>query len=162
LYFGLRAPLSLPAPIRDEKGEITHRAGDERDEIPPTSQLALLARGQPGVHIDIEKPFWWDLPTWVGNGIGDTIEIAHNHMTRAVLHNQGAWGRPRPSRYVGLFGNALWTQDLYYRLLDAGVRIPPSAGSASGLLTNPLGYNRVYVHLDGPFDEHEWWAGLRA
>src|SRR5262249_40633919 len=56
----------------------------------------------------------------------------------------------------------LWTQDLYYRLLDAGVRIPPSAGSASGLLTNPLGYNRVYVHLDGPFDEHEWWAGLRA
>jgi hypothetical protein len=42
------------------------------------------------------------------------------------------------------------------------LRIPPSAGSASGVLPNPLGYNRVYVHLDGPFSYDAWWQGLRA
>ena len=28
------------------------------------------------------------------------------------------------------------------------------------MLGNPLGYNRVYVHLDGVFSETAWWYGL--
>jgi hypothetical protein len=162
LYFGLDKPLPLPAPIRDWKGEITHRAGDERDELPTTAELAQMARREGAAHVDIEKPFWWDAPTWVALGIGDTIEIAYNHMTRASLHNDEAWGKTRPGSYRGPFANALWAQDVYYRLLDTGIRIPPSAGSASGALPNPVGYDRVYVHLDGPFDQEQWWRGLKA
>jgi hypothetical protein len=47
-------------------------------------------------------------------------------------------------------------------LLNAGIRIPPSAGSASGVLPNPVGYNRVYVHCGEEFSYERWWEGLRA
>ena len=47
-------------------------------------------------------------------------------------------------------------------MLNAGLRIPPSAGSASGVIHNPVGYNRVYVHLDGEPGYEAWWEGLRA
>jgi hypothetical protein len=30
------------------------------------------------------------------------------------------------------------------------------------VLPNPVGYNRVYVHLDGPFSHGAWWRGLGA
>lgn len=46
------------------------------------------------------------------------------------------------------------------KFLNTGIRIPPSAGSASGVQGNPLGYNRVYMHLDGKFSETAWWDGL--
>ena len=26
---------------------------------------------------------------------------------------------------------------------------------------NPVGYNRVYVHLDSSFDQRQWWKNLR-
>ena len=42
------------------------------------------------------------------------------------------------------------------------MRIPPSAGSASGVLPNPVGYNRVYVHLGKRLGYEKWWEGLRA
>src|SRR5690606_33827905 len=43
-----------------------------------------------------------------------------------------------------------------------GLRVPPSAGSASGVLPNPVGYNRVYVHTGSDLTWDEWWNGLRA
>src|SRR5262249_39204074 len=55
-----------------------------------------------------------------------------------------------------------WTQELYYHILNCGLRLPPSAGSASGVLPNPVGYNRVYVHTGREFSYDCWWAGLRA
>ena len=59
-------------------------------------------------------------------------------------------------------GNGFYSQALYYRLLNCGLRIPPSAGSASGVLANPVGYNRAYVHLDGRFSYESWWHNLGA
>ena len=40
--------------------------------------------------------------------------------------------------------------------------MPPSAGSGSGMAPNPVGYNRVYVHLDGEFSYEAWWKNFRA
>ncbi|MEM7392189.1 MAG: hypothetical protein AAF492_07545, partial [Verrucomicrobiota bacterium] len=45
--------------------------------------------------------------------------------------------------------------------LNCGIRIPPSAGSASGVLPNPVGHNRVYVHTGPDLTWEAWWAGLR-
>jgi hypothetical protein len=59
-------------------------------------------------------------------------------------------------------GNARWSQAIYFHLLNCGLRIPPTAGSGSGEVPNPVGYNRVYVHVDGDFSYEKWWAGLRA
>ena len=64
-------------------------------EYPPMSQFAELARQQPGAHVDIEKPFWWDMPVWVALGLADSIGLAHNHLQRDAMLANEAWGKPR-------------------------------------------------------------------
>ena len=51
--------------------------------------------------------------------------------------------------------------DMYYRLLNCGYRLPATAGTASGIMPNPLGYNRVYAKLDGPFSYDAWFEAVR-
>ena len=112
--------------------------------------------------MDIEKPYWWDVPVWLPHGV-DSAGLACNHMLRDGMYESEAWGRPRDTqRLPPPRGNGFYTQELYYHILNTGLRVPPSAGSASGVMQNPVGYNRVYVHLDGPLTWTKWWEGLRA
>lgn len=148
LYFNLHTPLPITGSSR---------------EFPSPVKFLEMARETADVHVDIEKPFWWDVPVWVATGKVDSIGIAHNHMHRDGVLGNEAWGKPRDkSKYPGAHGNGQWTQDIYYHLLNCGLRIPPSAGSASGVLPNPVGYNRAYVHCGGELTYNGWWEGLRA
>ena len=130
----------------------------------PSSLLyAKQARERGAKWLDVEKPFWWDFPMWVAHGVADTVGIAHNHMHRGGVMENEAWGRPRDrQKYPTPLGNALWTLQIYYHALNCGLRLPPSAGSASGVLPNPVGYNRAYVHVDGEFTYEKWRDGLLA
>jgi hypothetical protein len=148
LYFHLKRPLAITEATR---------------EFPSPLVFAQDARKHKGVWIDAEKPFWWDVPVWVAAGQVDSIGLANNHMCRDRMYESEAWGKPRVlDRYPAPRGNGYWTQDIYYRLLNCGLRIPPSAGSASGVLPNPVGYNRVYVHTGKELTWAKWWDGLRA
>jgi hypothetical protein len=111
LYFGLDRPLDI--------------AGSKREVPSPMMFVTEARRRNSKVWIDIEKPFWWDVP---------------------VL--------PSPR------GNGFWTQEIYYHMLNSGLRVPPSAGSASGVLPNPVGYNRVYLYLDKPLTDDAWFESL--
>ena len=114
------------------------------------------------VWIDIEKPFWWDVALWLATGKMNSIGLANNHMCRDRMSESEAWGKPRfVERLPSPLGNGYWSQEIYYHVLNAGLRLPPSAGSASGVLPNPVGYNRVYVHLGKNMDHASWWKGLR-
>lgn len=147
LYFGLRRPLPL--------------AGSEW-EHPSPLHFARLAASE-GAWIDVEKPFWWDVPTWLASGLVDSIGLANNHMYRDGMLENEAWGRARDEeRLPPPRGNGLWSQQIYYQVLNAGLRIPPSAGSASGVLPNPVGYNRVYAHVGEEFTVPRWWEAMRA
>jgi hypothetical protein len=148
LYFNLKEPL----PIQ----------GAAREHPSPVAFLRqALERG--GAHVDIEKPFWWDVPVWLATGRIDTIGLANNHMCRSTMLEKEAWGKPRDAeRLPAPRGNGYWTQELYYHVLNAGLRVPPSAGSASGVLPNPVGYNRVYVRFEGEPTWEKWFEGLRA
>ena len=148
LYFNLKAPLSI---------------SDATREYPSPMQFLEQARKHPDVWVDIEKPFWWDAPTWLASGQVDSIGLANNHMCRDQMYESEAWGKPRDAqRLPPPGGNGLWTQEIYCQILNCGLRVPPSAGSASGVLPNPVGYNRVYVHLGRNLDYDKWWEGLRA
>jgi len=148
LYFGLREPLPI--------------TGAER-EFPPSTRFLQAAKQHPGAWVEIEKPFWWDTPIWLATGSPDAVGLAHNHLQRGGMLDNEAWGRARDRQlYPSAWGNGLWTQDIYYHILNSGLRLPPSAGSASGVLANPVGYNRVWVHCDGPLTWEKWWTGLRA
>ena len=50
----------------------------------------------------------------------------------------------------------------YYALLNCGLRLQPTAGTANGVHPVPLGFSRVYVHLDEPFSFDAWMRGLAA
>lgn len=148
LYFHLDKPLEITGSTR---------------EYPSPLKFVAEARKHKGVWIELEKPFWWDAPTWIAAGEIDSIGIANNHMCRDRMYESEAWGKPRLlERLPNPLGNGYWSQEIYYHVLNCGLRIPPSAGSASGVLPNPVGHNRVYVHLGPELTWEKWWAGLKA
>ncbi len=148
LYFNLKQPLGITGAMR---------------HFPSSLVYAAEARKWAGAHIDIEKPFWWDFPLWLASGLCDSVGIANNHMHRAGMYNGEAWGRPRDTNaFPSPRGNGFWSQEIYYHALNCGLRLPPSAGSASGVLPNPVGYNRVYVFTGPQLTYERWWEGLRA
>jgi len=150
LYFNLRRPLDL--------------SGAEYEYPSPMVFVAEARRqDERGLWIDVEKPFWWDVPVWLASGQVDSIGLANNHMNRTGMYADEAWGKPRDaSRLPPPRGNGFWSQEIYYQILNCGLRIPPSAGSASGVLNNPVGYNRMYVHLEGALSYQGWWDALKA
>ena len=151
MYFGLPQPLALPG----GKGDFP--------EHPSPMKFVKQARQHQGVWIDVEKPFWWDTPIWLASGQVDSIGLANNHMCRSTMYESEAWGKPRDAeRLPPPRGNGYWTQEIYYQVLNCGLRVPPSAGSASGVLPNPVGYNRAYVFLEDDLSYQGWWEGLRA
>jgi hypothetical protein len=163
----------LPQGGEDERqggALLFHRMGRPIDitkatrETPCPMQFVAAARkSAPGVWIDIEKPFWWDVPVWLASGKMNSIGLANNHMCHSRMLASEAWGKPRDTkRLPAPLGNGFWTQEIYYHILNSGLRLPPSAGSASGVLPNPVGYNRVYVHLDSKFSPEAWWGALGA
>ena len=132
-------------------------------EFPPLSTLATLLRDYPEAWIDLTHPASWDLPLLVAHDGIDSLRVVHEQMCRDEIRDSGTKLKPRDTnRYSGVDGPARWSQDIYFRLLDCGIRIPPTAASLSGLAPNPVGYNRIYVFLDEPFSADAWWAGLRA
>jgi hypothetical protein len=113
--------------------------------------------------VDADKPFAWDLPMLIAAGQIDSIELANNQICRDSTINKEGDGKPRDKkRYASNRGNAQWSHEIYFRLLECGLRIPPTAGSGSGDSPNPVGYNRVYVHVDGEISYDQWWTNLRA
>jgi hypothetical protein len=102
-----------------------------------------------GGYVEGDKPFWVD--TFVNAALGqlDFIEVNCNHfLPRLVDTDLVPWSHwPVEFGYRGNRGFALWMMDLYYRILNSGIELPLSAGSANGVKATPVGYDRVYVRL---------------
>lgn len=158
----------------DTSGDAGDTAGDDAaDEIlpampsvdaarPTLAELAAAVRRQGG-WVDVENPFSPDLPVLLAQGTMDSFQLAHGDLQRnktemgdVTRFLRGKEERPGP------LAPGEWAQRIYYQMLEAGFRIPPSAGSGSGVSENPVGYNRMYVHLDGPLSWEAWWEGFRA
>ncbi|MGH9657042.1 MAG: hypothetical protein ACRD96_00775 [Bryobacteraceae bacterium] len=149
LFFGLKTPPALPA----RKTE---------NYYPPPTATWNEARRR-GAFIDQEKIIWRAAPLIAALVPPDSIGVALNHFLEEGLLDNEAWGRPRDrARYPGQAGFLQYIFDLYGMYLSAGLRIPASAGSANGVLKNPIGYNRSYVNLGGSFSAEEWMAGQKA
>lgn len=147
LYFNLPKPL-------DTAG----RAGDEAAAL----DALFAARQVSAGWIDIDNATALDLPLWLATGRVDSIGVCHDQMCRREMKDDAS-ARPRDKRRLpGALGAGSWTQEVYYHVLNCGLRIPPSGGSGSGEAPNPVGYNRVYVWLGkDKFDYSAWWAGFR-
>ena len=132
----------------------------------PIRQLVARARREGGL-LDLEKHNWpWSMPL-VPLIQPDLFELANNHHwetefgVRSWALGAPAWMQAGAGndteRNWTLFGFRTW-----YTLLNCGFTPAPSAGTANGVHPVPLGFSRVYVHQDGPFDPAGWMQGLKA
>jgi hypothetical protein len=106
------------------------------------------------------------MDTLVNAALGeiDFVELNCNHfLPRLVDTDLAAWSHwPLEFGYRGPRGFALWMMDLYYRILNSGMELPLSAGSANGVKATPVGYNRVYVRLgEEAFDYPSFMRALK-
>jgi hypothetical protein len=101
----------------------------------------------------------------VAFGLVDSIGVVnhhfHPHDVAVDSERLGAMKRDQ-SGWRTVPGFAEWMMDLYYSFLNCGYRISASAGSASGVMADWPGYERVYVHLSGPFSYWQWFRDLKA
>ena len=145
---------------------LNHRTRFDQPII-PLRAVAEQARAE-GALLDLEKHNWpWSLALVPLLNI-DLFELANNHhwQTEFGVRN---WAVPAPA-WMGFSGTGTdnerdWTLygfQTYYALLNCGFRLRPSAGTANGVHPVPLGFSRVYVHLDGPFTFDGWMRGLGA
>jgi hypothetical protein len=108
-------------------------------------------------------PIWWEVPVMVALEPPDSLDILHNQFMQYGIDQSEYWGRRRDrARYPGWAGFVDYSMGLYYRYLNLGYRIAPTAGTGSGVMPNPAGYDRVYAQFDGPFTPEKWYAAIRA
>ncbi len=133
----------------------------------PLSAVAEHARRE-GALLDLEKHNWpWSVALVPVLNV-DLFELANNHHweTEYAVRN---WAIPA-GKWMGLLGTGTdderdWTFygfQTYYALLNCGFNLRPAAGTANGVHPVPLGFSRVYVHLDEPFSFDAWMRGLSA
>jgi len=116
-----------------------------------------------GGWFDSEKPIWWEAPVMAALAGIDSMGVVHNHYYQYGMMANEAWGRPRDQQlFPGKEGFSNYSQNLYHRYLNIGMRYPASAGSASGVLPAPPGYNRVYVYAPAGLSVENFYAALKA
>lgn len=141
-----------------------------QSSVPPIGRAIAEARAQ-GALIDLDKHNWpWSMMLPPVAGV-DLYELSNNH----VWQTEFLFGNWYPEYIAPWMKIELDTQGQYdergwlefgfrnyYALLNCGLRISPTAGTATGVHPVPIGFGRVYVQLDGALDYDQWIDGLRA
>jgi hypothetical protein len=125
----------------------------------PFERMAERAHEQGGL-VDSEKATSVELPAIAGLAGIDLVGLANNHFWRSNCYTGpwGVWPEHAAQKYAETCeGFARAGFDIYYyALLNFGVPVKP-AGSAYGVQPTPLGWSRIYVHVDGNFTAENWF-----
>jgi len=133
---------------------------------PPMKSIAKQAHAQ-GALLDLDKHNWpWSMALVPIMDV-DLFELSNNHIWRTEF-GFTEFGEPMPSYMnipekggkMGVKDWMLYGFQNYYALLNAGFHLRPTAGTASGVHPVPLGFGRVYVHLEKGFSYDQWFKGL--
>ncbi len=149
---------------RAGSGLTLHHWSPGRDvpEWVPSSKLLVMAKEQPGTFAEIQRLWARDVPIWLASGKIDGVQWLSDHLT---VEGEGATRVVAPpnidqAMYKGPRGPGRIVEQIYWQMLESGLRIPPTAGSGFGKAPSPLGYNRVVV-MNGNPDPAAWWQSLR-
>lgn len=144
------APFWIREDVRHIDGLTVY--GDLDDETwssvkTPTDLLVLASRNDE-LRIAIENPFAWPLPVWLASRqvdgvfvLGDWLRL--DRKVQRMPKSRGIEG-------LSLGGGTVlgrWGERVYWKMLDAGLRVAPLAGSGDSSGKTPVGYNRLYVAL---------------
>lgn len=132
---------------------------------PPVGPVADEARRQKAV-LDWEKHSWpWSNMLVPVAGI-ETAELLNNSMWRQRTMSGFLWDR-KPMPWIGappLTGEQFvdYGFESWYAMLNCGYALRPSAGTANGVHAVPLGTNRVYARVEGPYGCEKWLSAWRS
>jgi hypothetical protein len=134
-------------------------------ETLPSSRLIAMAKKNPfgslPVHIEIQRLWARDLPIWLASGKIDSAQLLSDHLSPDTKGASQVKPLVMPEgKYQGGTAAGRLVEQIYWTMLEAGFRIPPTAGSGFGKTSSPLGYNRVYA-LTGRPDIDHWWRAVR-
>jgi hypothetical protein len=128
----------------------------------PYVQIGQAAHAR-GAFTDSEKATALELPATAALGAVDFVGLANNHLwpSGCDLVHWGTWPSLLPKKYpFSCTGFVLANFDIYYALLQAGLPLRLSAGSAYGVHPVPVGWSRIYVHVPGQFTPESWFKAL--
>ena len=150
-----------------------HRDNLQQTVPPWKPVIDELVKSDPQVLFDMDKldwPFAMVLPTLFESNQGAhcLYELSNNHVWRTKFAFKD-WNTTAPSFIHPPFGSQVgghrawldYTHGMYYTLLNCGLRLAPSAGTANGVHPVPAGFGRVYVHLPEGFSFDAWMKGLQ-
>ncbi len=109
-----------------------------------------------GSRVAVENPFAWPLPVWLASERVDGIFILGDwlRLDRKVASVRDGRGPQGPTVGDGkVLGR--WAERIYWNMLEAGLRIPPLAGSGHESGDTPVGYNRLYVAASSTRDDSD-------
>ena len=137
--------------------------------VPPWKPVIQSLANRDNVFFDMDKLDWPFAMLLPSIATGATYELANNHVWRTEFAFR-KWNSPAPNFMQPPYGQSQgghrqwldYTFGMYYTLLNTGLRLPPSAGTANGVHPVPAGFGRVYVHLPDGFSLSNWIAGLKA
>ena len=149
---------------RPESGLTLHHWSPGR-EVPawvPSSKLLVMSKEKRETFAELQRLWSRDVPILLASGKIDGVQLLSDHLT---IEGEGAARVDAPpnidqAMYRGARGPGRMIEAIYWQMLEAGLRIPPTAGSGFGRNPSPLGYNRVYVMTGNP-DPAAWWQSLR-
>lgn len=131
----------------------------------PPSRLLEMAKKEPHVHAELSGLWQNETPLLLAGGMIDTVQLFSDHVVREGKSEYpiSKMFNPDPKLFSGPKGPGRLSEHLYWQMLEAGLRIAPSAGSGFGRSSNPLGYNRVYVMCEpNKCTPESWWENLRS
>lgn len=138
--------------------------------VPPWKPVIdSVSAADPLAMFDMDKldwPFAMLLPTIAPHAL---YELSNNHTWQTQFAFRD-WSTASPAYIQPPFGarsggHRAWldtTHGMYYTLLNCGLRLPPTAGTANGVHPVPAGFGRVYVHLPEGFSYEAWMRGLKS
>jgi hypothetical protein len=129
----------------------------------PSSEFLKTIRAAGAKHFAMGEPYAWDLPVWVASQQVDSFLLLGPYLSLAERDLTTLGGHPRdPLRFGGVEGLGRYCEDVYYQLLDCGLRLPPAAATGSGEVSAPAGTERMYVYCGEEFSYERWWQQFLA
>jgi hypothetical protein len=146
-----------------------HRQPLQKGVPPWRPVIEEVGRTEPQAVFDMDKLDWPFAMLLPAVAPGALYELANNHTWRTAFAFR-TWNTAAPAFLQPPFGTSQgghrewldYTHGMYHTLLNCGLRLPPSAGTASGVHPVPAGFSRVYVHLPEGFSFDGWMDGLRS